>query len=124
MIGSVIEGLFIALFSWESFVFYLIVTGCCMAAGGYWGWNHKELAKKYLTAIVGSYIFMRGWTYYFGGFPSELEMYSSMTQENAEDLEFGAVFWVYMGVFLAGIFLFVYIQQEWAYAQPANKGNS
>lgn len=120
MIGSIVEGLFIAIFSWESMLFYLIVTGSCMAVGGYLGCKHPDLVKKYLTAIVGSYIFMRGWTYFLGGFPSEMEMYSYMAHENSEELDVNGLFWFYIALFVGGIFAFVYIQTEWKYAHNPN----
>jgi hypothetical protein len=116
MLGSIIEGLFIAIFSWESMLFYLIVTGCCMALGGYLGCTKPDLVKKYLTATVGSYIFMRGWTYFLGGYPSELEMYSYMAQADSGDLEMTGLFWFYLALFVAGTFAFVYIQSVWKYA--------
>lgn len=118
MIGSIIEALVIAIFSWESMMFYLIVTGCSMAAGAYLGCKKPDLVKKYLTAVVGSYIFMRGWTYFFGGFPSEIEMYSYMAHENSEELDITWVFWLYVGIFVGGVFAFVYAQSTWKYAQP------
>lgn len=120
MLGSIIEGLFIALFSWESMIFYLIITGTCMAAGGYLGCKKPDLVKKYLTATVGSYIFMRGWTYFLGGFPSELEMYSYMAHANSEELDVNGLFYFYVALFVGGVFAFVYIQSEWKYAHNPN----
>lgn len=109
MLGSIVEGLIIAISGWESVIFYLIVTIGLMVAGGIIGCKNTELVKKYLTACIGSYIFMRGWTYYFGGYPSELEMYDMMMTENTDPLEFTGLFWVYVCIFVGSVFAFVYI---------------
>jgi len=120
MLGSIVEGLFIAIFSWESMLFYLIITGCMMALGVLAACKRPDLVTKYLTATVGSYIFMRGWTYFLGGYPSEMEMYSMMVHENSEELDFTGLFWFYVALFVAGVFAFVYIQSTWKYAQDPN----
>lgn len=117
MLGSIIEGLIIAISGWESMVFYLIVTAACMVVGGLVGCQRPDLVTKYLTACVGSYIFMRGWTYYLGGFPSEMEMYNMMANPDSVELDFTGLFWFYVALFAGGIFAFVYIQGNWDYAK-------
>jgi len=109
MLGSIIEGLFIAIFSWESMIFYLIITGCMMSLGAAAACYRPIIVKKYLTATIGSYIFMRGWTYFLGGYPSEIEMYSYMAHPDSEELDFTGLFWFYVALFVCGTFLFVYI---------------
>ena len=48
------------------------------------------------TSFTGSYLFMRSWTLFFpGNWPSETEI----MQEDFE-LETGAIFWVFVGVFV------------------------
>lgn len=116
MLGSIVEGLIIILFSWESMVFYLIVTTSCMVGAGLLGCYHPEFVNRWLTATVGSYIFMRGWTYYLGGYPSEIEMYNMMANPDSEPLDFNGLFWFYVALWVGGVFAFVYIQKSWAYA--------
>jgi len=120
MLGSIVEGLIIAISGWESMVFYIIVTAACMVIGGLIGCQKPNLVKKYLTAVVGSYIFMRGWTYFLGGYPSEMEMYSMMANPDSAELDFTGLFWFYVALFGAGIVAFVYIQSTWAYAKNDN----
>jgi hypothetical protein len=120
MLGSIVEGLIIAISGWESMVFYIIVTAACMVIGGLIGCQKPDLVKKYLTAVVGSYIFMRGWTYFLGGYPSEMEMYSMMANPDSAELDFTGLFWFYVALFGAGIVAFVYIQSTWAYAKNDN----
>jgi MFS family permease len=119
MLGSVIEGLIIAISSWESMVFYLIITISCMVIGGLIGCKKPLLVQKYLTAIVGSYIFMRGWTYFLGGFPSEMEMYNMMAHPTSEELDFTGLFWFYVALWAAGVFFFIYVQSTWEYAKSS-----
>jgi hypothetical protein len=109
MIGCIIEGLVIAMFGWESLFFYMIVTTACMVSLGIVGCQKPELVNRYLTATVGSYIFMRGWTFFLGGFPSEMEMYNMMAYPDSEDLDFNGLFWFYVALFVGGVFAFVYI---------------
>merc|ERR1712147_231490 len=117
LLGGIIEGLIIAISSWESFTFYLIVTIACMVIGGIFGWKHGEATKMWLTACVGSYIFMRGLTFFFGGFPSEMEMYNYMVIGDSSDLDFNGLFWMYVCIFVASLFLAVHIQKNWSYVK-------
>merc|ERR1711981_1491580 len=96
-------------------IFYIIVTAGCMITAGIIGCKHPNIVQKWLTACVGSYIFMRGWTYYLGGFPSEMEMYDYMAHENSDPLAFTGMFWFYVGLFVGGAFLFVYLQGNYEY---------
>lgn len=42
--------------------------------GGYFSCNYRKGGFLSLTtAFLGGYMFMRGWTYYFGKFPTEIE---------------------------------------------------
>jgi len=85
LLGGVLEGLIIAVSGWGSFVFYMIITIAFMVGGAFVGYKKKEAIQKYLTATIGSYMFMRGWTF-FGdtGFPSEMEMYNKMAAGQSE----------------------------------------
>jgi hypothetical protein len=116
-LGSMFEGLVIAVTGWESLVFFIIVTiGFCVT-GAYFARKHPHFIKKWLTSMMGSYLFMRGWTYYFGGYPSEVDMYYDMINPEYTDLEFTTAFWVYVALFFAGIYAFVYIQTRYAFAK-------
>jgi len=115
LLGGIVEGLVIAISSWESFTFYLIITISCMLIGGYLGCKKETSVKQYLTAVVGSYIFMRGFTFYFGGFPSEMEMYnymSSRTQQNSTSTASSG----YVALFVGSTFLCIWVQKscDWA----------
>jgi len=124
LLGGVVEGLMISIFGWGSFTFYLIITICFMAVGGYIGYKRKDTIQKYLTATIGSYMFMRGWTF-FGdtGYPSEMEMYNKMAAGGTARDElvdsFTGMFWFFVALFVGCTFLCIYLQGNWGYAQPA-----
>ena len=90
-----------------------------MVGGGILGCQKScaDRVTKYLTASVGSYIFMRGWTFFLGGFPSEMEMYQMMANENSDELAFTGLFWFYVALWVGGVVLFAFIQTkyEWAH---------
>jgi hypothetical protein len=77
-LGSMIEGLIIAITQWESLPFFIIITLMCMFTGAIIGAYRKYTIQRYITANIGSYLNMRGWTYFFGGYPSEISMYNMM----------------------------------------------
>lgn len=116
LLGSMAEGLVIAVTGWESLIFYIFVTSCIMVTGAFFGCKHPQFVKKWLTSMIGSYLFMRGWTYYFGGYPSEMDMYENMSNPDLE-LEFTAAFWLYVALFFIGTFAFVRIQNKCAFAK-------
>lgn len=71
-------------------------------------WFFKFGFLSFATALMGGYMFMRGLTFWFGGYPSEMEMLQLM--QEGQDIEFTWAFWVYFGVFIATS-IFGYIWQ-------------
>jgi hypothetical protein len=87
----------------------LLLTVLCIIAGGIVGVARTEAVKRYLTACIGSYLFTRGFTYYFGGYPSEIEMYNMMAQADSTPLEFDGKFWMYVGIFVGSAIAFIWL---------------
>ena len=54
---------------------------------GYFSFRFNKGFLSLCTALLGGYMFMRGWTFYFGGFPSEAEQFSMLV--HGEDLDLG-----------------------------------
>jgi MFS family permease len=123
MLGSIVEGVIIAAFGWESLVFYLIVTIGCMLFASYMGWTHPQKTKRWLTAMLGSYFCMRGFTFYFGGFPSEMDMYANMVNPSPdfEHFDFSWMFWLYVGAFCFGCIMFAFVQNHVPYFKAPKK---
>jgi hypothetical protein len=86
ILGSVIESLIIVITGREFMIFYIIITISCMIIGGLVGCQRPNLVKLYLTSGIGSYIFMRGWTFFFGGYLSYEEMYFMMANPDSATL--------------------------------------
>ena len=62
----------------------------------------KDDFALYATCVIGSYMFMRSWTKWCGGFPSEVETYSALL--NGEEIDLSWTFWLYFTIFLFATF--------------------
>lgn len=73
--GVVSYSLLLAMTGYEALWLFwmLIVLGCLLC--GIITLKHKEGFLCFFTAFLGGYLFMRGWTFYYGHYPSEVEMY-------------------------------------------------
>lgn len=80
--------------------FLMIVCGMTTIMGAYAAWKHGEWLVLLSTSFIGSYFFMRGWTFYFGHYPNEMSVFSQIAQDDDIVLEWQ--FWVYYLVFIAG----------------------
>ena len=98
---------------WQSFIGMVTLTAVGAVVGGVLSCKYGPELVLIGTSFLGSYIFMRGWTYILGGFQSEAEIVNKIA--NHEVLEIPVSFWWYMLVFL-GVFLFSiqwqYIKEE------------
>ena len=96
--GAALFSLIVGISGYDSIwlMITLIIVG--MLASGYLAWVYNVAYLSFATALVGGYMFMRGWTFFFPGYPSEMEMIQYM--QNGEDIEFGWAFWVYFAVFI------------------------
>ena len=105
--GVIIFSLIVA-FSGYNEVWLMIILMIVFALlSGWISWKFKLGYLSFATAFVGGYMFMRGFTFYFGGYPSEMEMIQIMSKGDV--LEFTVSFWVYFGVFIcASIFGYVW----------------
>ena len=50
------------------------------------------------TSFLGSYLFMRGWTLIFDGYPSEAELWSNI--HHGQHIGITTTFWIFVGVWL------------------------
>lgn len=96
--GVSLYSLLLAITGYEAlWLFYTIVVLGALICG-FLTFKHKDGFLSFCTAFLGGYIFMRGWTFYFGHYPSEVEMYQMIKAGQEIDLEWQ--FWVYYGVFV------------------------
>jgi len=106
--GAVIFSLVVGISGYDEL--WLMITLCIVLSlvSGWISWKFKLGYLSFATAFVGGYLFMRGFTFWCGGYPSEMEMIQIVSDGGA--LEFTWAFWVYIGVFIASS-LFGYIWQ-------------
>ena len=88
---------------WESFIALVSLTLVGAVVGGVLACKYGPEIVLIGTSFIGSYIFMRGWTYILGGFQSEAEIVSKVA--NHEILEVPVSYWWYMILFVV-VFVF------------------
>ena len=84
-------------FGWKSvsgmLVISIVFALCGLAATFIWPYYVVPTC----TSGIGSYIYMRGWAYILGGYPSESQIIKDLRRGNEPDLD--NVFWIYMAFF-------------------------
>ena len=96
-VGVVIESLLLAV-HFDSFIGYLIIVGLCGFIGGLLSFKFGGKVILFGTSFIGSYMFIRGWSLIFGGWPSEHEVWTSLRE--GEEVELEWPFYVYFTIFL------------------------
>jgi hypothetical protein len=83
-----------------------------MALGGFVGAMGGEWLVLASTSFIGAYLLMRGFAFFFGGYPSEYLIYFLIRNELPLDLNWTA--WVYFSIFfVAFIFNYVWQTKHW-----------
>lgn len=59
----------------------VFITAC---AGGYFALWFTKHAMVAVTSLVGSYLIMRGVSFYVGGYPNEFLLYTYFTDDEAQ----------------------------------------
>jgi len=70
-LGTLIYSFALALMGWSSLWAMVLITITCSVAGGYLAFKFPQSITVISTSGIGSYAFMRGWSYFFKGYPSE-----------------------------------------------------
>ena len=94
------------------FVFALIGAGIALT------WDYTIL---FGSAFIGSYMFMRGFSYLFKGYPSEVKIDIMLRSEEPVDLEY---FWYYMIVLVIMFAVSARYQYVKAEAEPEEKDDN
>lgn len=68
---------------------WMLITLCvlCAIAGGFLSFYFKMGFLNLATSMIGAYMFMRGTTFYFGHYPSEMEMFQMIV--DGEEVKLG-----------------------------------
>lgn len=88
--------------------YYCIIIGCALAAA-ILTWFLEDYVIMLATALLGSYIFIRGISFYAGGFPNEFDI-KHYIQAGIERGDFPASFYGYLGG-IAAMFILTLIFQ-------------
>jgi hypothetical protein len=77
-LGSMIYTIFLAAFGygalWAMITFSLVFA----VGGGFLSFKYSKTVVLVMTSVIGSYAFMRGLSYFGGGFPSEAEIFHNL----------------------------------------------
>ena len=79
---------------WEMITFGVVLA----IVGGFLSFKFGKEMIVIITAFLGSYIFMRGWTFIFDGYPSEHAMWHYMKDDR--HIHFSENFWIFIGVWV------------------------
>ena len=94
--GSIVFALISSMSGWEATWGYWVVAAVMAAVGCTLACYMGKSVVLISTALTGSYLFMRSWTMFFpGNYPSESELANDYSS-----LELGAIFWVFIGVWV------------------------
>ena len=70
-LGTLLYSFALALLGWTSLWAMILTSVAFSVGGGYISFKQPKLTILLATSGIGSYAFMRGWSYFFKGFPSE-----------------------------------------------------
>ena len=111
-LGLIIYAAFLYKFDNDSQVLYWIFNIVMALVCGLltiWLYDHMIIIS---TAIVGSYLFVRGISMYAGGFPGEVTLINDLKMKNTSNID--PTFYAYMvGFVLASIFSIILQYKYW-----------
>lgn len=114
---GVVAGVFLGLFlfsimaattnhaeNWEMITFAVVLG----IVGGFTHFKWGQQLVVIGTSFIGSYLFMRGLTFIFEGYPAETEIWSDIRE--GHELEITSNFWIFIGVWVAGFVISMIVQ--------------
>lgn len=96
--GCWIYSILLAITKYDALWLFIVLAVLSAGAGGFLSFKYKGNFLSLATAFLGGYCFMRGLTYYFGAYPSEMEMWQKMV--SGQDVELGWQVWLYYAFFI------------------------
>lgn len=79
VIGVVLNSIFSIALKYDSDVAFIVMVCVFGTIGGIFAWRQKEEIVLYGTALIGSYILMRGIAAFYGGFPDSSKIIKDMS---------------------------------------------
>lgn len=77
-LGTMIYTIFLAAFHHGALWVMVCFSILCAIIGGLLSFKYSQMVVLICTSLIGSYSFMRGLSYFFGGYPPEAELYESL----------------------------------------------
>jgi hypothetical protein len=100
-LGSMIYTIFLAALGWNALWAMVTFSLVCAVGGGFLSFKYSKTVVLVMTSVIGSYAFMRGLSYFVGGFPSEAALFHSL--EAKQPIEnMNNFFWIYLALFVCG----------------------
>jgi len=119
--GTLLHGVILSASGYsEIWLFYLTVSITCLLGGlaAYW---KGEWLILFVTSFVGAYLLMRGFAFYFGGYPSESVIYNKEKNGHSLDLDWYAWgYYAFCGVCFA--FNYYFQTKHWHTVDPDQEG--
>lgn len=108
-VGSLIFTMFIAALGYGALWAMILFSVFCSTIFGFMSFRFSRAVVLISTSLIGSYAFMRGLTYFIGGFPQEAVIFEQLVKShNVEG--FTQVFWIYIAIFVCGFIASMYFQ--------------
>lgn len=77
-------------------------------------WKYARMAVVLSTALIGSYLFMRGWSYLLGGYPNEGQIFADLSEGKKPDMTYAVLGYLVLWsvTWIAGIYF------QYRYTEP------
>ena len=108
--GNAIYDLLLTSFDWESLVGWAVLVSLFGLVGVSLTIKFEGEIILFGTSFIGSYVFVRGWSLIFGGWPSETTIFVNL--KSGEHLDLSWSFYVYLVVTLMLFALTSYWQHK------------
>lgn len=79
-LGSLIYTMFLAAFATGALWAMVTFSTLCAVGGGFLSFRFAKQTVRFFTSLIGSYSFMRGLSYFFGGYPGESIIFKSLME--------------------------------------------
>lgn len=77
-LGEMIYLCILGVSEWQNLPGYLGISGGCVLIVGFCSFKYSQTAVTITTSGVGSYLFIRGFSFFLGGLPSEADLISDL----------------------------------------------
>jgi hypothetical protein len=99
IMGCLIYTVYIAAIGSGNVYLMLLVAITCSIAGGYLSLKFQSKFVLLFTSFIGAYVFVKGFCYFIGGFPSIITiMFALFSTKTVDGLT--AAFWLYFAVMI------------------------